>query len=518
VEVKNNNIRKKAIIFIIILFLLFIVILLGLKKHFAGVVITGDYVVTTEKVNIYRNDEIVGFLEKDIILKVKEDKDNEQHLNIVGNNYYIRKKGIKNSVMGEEGTSKRKEYIVDLGIKIRVNRLNLLQNGNTIMTVNEQFDFDVQKMDDKYYYVYFLDSIYQIKKEEAVIVSDNKEKMDIKYLYMPVIKEKCEDENCCKEDFANDVVKLLKEKGFYFITREDYDNYQKGYISLKKDPILIETSPSNTNKQLIINNPNIMVSEHNDYDYKINRYTTFNDIEELLAGKKVKNYTGKPATSVAVLNYHFFYDASKNEKCNQSICLEKSNFEKELKYLKDNNYKTVTIEEFKDWMNKKIELPAKSVLLTVDDGAMGTSKINGNILIPLLEKYETHATLFLITGWWKKENYLSDYLDVESHSNLMHEEGFCSGKTRGAKMLCYSYEDKIKDLQNSIKKLDSKVAFCFPFYAYDSQSIKAVKEVGFEIAFIGGYRKAKQSDDKYKIPRFPIQKSLSLNGFIDLIS
>ena len=102
---------------------------------------------------------------------------------------------------------------------------------------------------------------------------------------------------------------------------------------------------------------------------------------------------------IAVLNYHFFYDPTKGEKCDQSICLDVKKFREQLDYLKANNFKTLTMEEFRAWMYGEIELPEKSVLITIDDGAMGTGKDNGNKLIPLLEEYKMHATLFLISSW-----------------------------------------------------------------------------------------------------------------------
>ena len=48
---------------------------------------------------------------------------------------------------------------------------------------------------------------------------------------------------------------------------------------------------------------------------------------------------------IAVLNYHFFYN-SENEGCNESICLTTTKFREHLQYLKDNNYKTLTMKEF----------------------------------------------------------------------------------------------------------------------------------------------------------------------------
>ena len=230
---------------------------------------------------------------------------------------------------------------------------------------------------------------------------------------------------------------------------------------------------------------------------------------------QVKN---KPVTSqgIAVLNYHFFY--SDGESCGQNICLNTIKFEEQLKYLKDNGYKTLTMDEFVRWMYGEIELPEKSVLLTIDDGAMGTGMHNGNKLIPLLEKYEIHATLFLITGWWDIRNYQSEYLDIESHTYDMHNEGFCSGVARGARMLCSSYDVALSDLKKSIDITGSKNAFCYPFYAYDDDAIKVVKDAGFKVAFAGGSRKATKNSNKYAIPRYPIHSNISLDTFINYIS
>lgn len=220
---------------------------------------------------------------------------------------------------------------------------------------------------------------------------------------------------------------------------------------------------------------------------------------------------------IAVLNYHFFYDPDLGESCNQSICEKVKDFRAQLDYLKNNGYKTLTMKEFRDWMYGEIELPSKSVLITVDDGWMGTGTHNGNKLIPILEEYQMHATLFLVTGWWDVSNYQSDYLEIESHTNDMHISGYCEGKTRGAQMLCYDKEKRDEDLRKSIKATGSKTAFCFPFYAYDTDSIQSVKDVGFELAFVGGWRKVSRLDDKYKIPRFAIQKTTSLAEFARIV-
>lgn len=227
-----------------------------------------------------------------------------------------------------------------------------------------------------------------------------------------------------------------------------------------------------------------------------------------------KDTKKKVFKGVPVLNYHFFYE-KKSEGCDESICLKMDKFREQLKYLKDNGYKTLTINEFVDWMYGKKDIPAKSVLITIDDGAHGTSKINGNHLIPALEKYKMHATLFLITGWWDIKNYESSYLDIQSHTHNLHFESKCGHRS---KVNCIPYKELLDDLNKSIKVVGSKASFCFPFYDYSENSIKAVKEVGFKVAFVGGNRKATRNDNKYKIPRYPIYDYTTMEQFKNMIN
>ena len=221
---------------------------------------------------------------------------------------------------------------------------------------------------------------------------------------------------------------------------------------------------------------------------------------------------------VAVLNYHFFYDADAGEKCDLGNCTKTRDFRKQIEYLKENNFKTLTMREFRDWMYGVIEIPEKSVLITVDDGQLGTGFHNGNKLIPILEEYKVNATLFLITSWNDIKNYKSDYLDVESHTHDMHDGNKCSNKPRGSLLLCSSNDAVMYDLTTSISITKSNLGFCFPLYAYDDNSINLVKQAGFQMAFIGGGYKANRNIDKYHIPRYQILQSTSLDSFKSFVN
>ncbi len=217
---------------------------------------------------------------------------------------------------------------------------------------------------------------------------------------------------------------------------------------------------------------------------------------------------------IAVLNYHFFFEESERNICREDICEHMDDFREQLNYLRDNNYYTATMEEFVKWMYKEIDLPEKTVVITVDDGSWGTGKANGNHLIPTLEEYKMNATLFLITGWYDKANYESEYLTIQSHTHNLHYEAKCGYRS---KVNCVSYDTLLNDLKTSADIIKNTDSFCFPFYEYTSTSIKAVKEAGFKTAFTNGWRKASRNDDKYKIPRFPIQRTTTMSQFKNIV-
>ena len=136
---------------------------------------------------------------------------------------------------------------------------------------------------------------------------------------------------------------------------------------------------------------------------------------KLTDGEKSKN-------SLAVLMYHYFYDKTKGEKGKNGNWMEISKFEEQLKFLKENDYYFPTWEEVADFVDGKVDLPKKSVVVTMDDGHKSLYKL----AIPLLDKYKIPATAFIITKKFNSSNlekYKNSTIDFESHTNDMHHGG-----------------------------------------------------------------------------------------------
>ncbi len=211
------------------------------------------------------------------------------------------------------------------------------------------------------------------------------------------------------------------------------------------------------------------------------------------------------------MNYHFFYDDTLGEKCNQIICLKTSKFEEQLKYLSDNNYYTVSMEDLELFIDGKIRLPKNSVSITIDDGWTVVENA-----LPLLEKYKMRATVFLVTSWFNKEMFSFPYIEVHSHSHDLHNQGVCSGG-QGGGIKCLSKEVLLNDLTTSRQLLNNTTVFCYPFYEYNDYAINILKEAGFRMAFASGSYKIKKGANKFVLPRYVIFSSTTLNEFIKMV-
>ncbi len=300
------------------------------------------------------------------------------------------------------------------------------------------------------------------------------------------------------------------------LTKED--NYWKNYIPFNKEVILIkgkklyidDNSFYQFNLKEIKFNPIIIDGEKYYFEYLGHLvYVNKSDIEKGIE----TSYSAEIASSIAVLNYHYIVnkDAGELKECVQSICITDTQYEEELKYLKDNGYYTATMKDTELFLTGKVNLPKKTVVITIDDGWYVARNI------ALLEKYEMHGTLFLIGNLAQPDAYKSDYLEIHSHGWNIHNIGECPGNLGGA-ILCKDKQYLLDDLKKSRDSLNNTTYFCYPFYEYNERAIEILKEAGFTMAFKGGRVKAKPGVNLFKVPRYSITNSDTLKDFISYIS
>lgn len=244
-------------------------------------------------------------------------------------------------------------------------------------------------------------------------------------------------------------------------------------------------------------------------------YVKKGNIKEVINNNNTKL---KVRTDIRTLAYHQVYNNTIGETCPSapSICHPITQFEAHMKYLHDNNYLTLTMEELELFLDSKIRIPTKSIVITIDDGGKAYNAVN------IAEKYQTNITYFIITGRYNLEKTLifSNYVNYQSHTDNLHNNYKCPGGNQGGQLLCEKEDVILADLALSQEKLGGKkqvYVFAYPFFDFNERAIKLLKKADFRLAFIGQYGTngySYPSTDRYILKRKTIFSYDSLNTFI----
>ena len=103
----------------------------------------------------------------------------------------------------------------------------------------------------------------------------------------------------------------------------------------------------------------------------------------------VKEVTMVQPSGIPVLMYHKIGD----DKDNDAVIREDL-FREQMKFLKDNGYNPLTMDQLYDYVVNGAAVPEKPVVLTFDDGYADTY----SIVYPLMKEYGFAATVFVNPG------------------------------------------------------------------------------------------------------------------------
>lgn len=205
----------------------------------------------------------------------------------------------------------------------------------------------------------------------------------------------------------------------------------------------------------------------------------------------------------------------------------KEQFREQMEYLHKHGYTTLTLDEFKAYMNEKIDVPEKSVLITFDDGF----KDNYINAYPVLKEYDMKATLFVITGRIDRDSREYDPLDaqfltpeeIESSTDVFdyasHTHKFHERDGNGDAFLVSKPKEEIyDDIETSIDIVRTNTAFAYPFGAYDDETLEVLEELDVELAFTIKDGMAKPGGSLLEIPRRGIYPGTTMDIFELLIT
>ncbi len=212
---------------------------------------------------------------------------------------------------------------------------------------------------------------------------------------------------------------------------------------------------------------------------------------------------------IPVLAYHNIVPDESYVKDGYTVTVD--NFEKQLNYLDQNGYNTLTLEEFYNWKKNNKRIPEKSVLLTFDDGFYNIYYLAR----PILKKHNYHGSLFMIgnvtfdtTKSFDPKEYSTigldiinkpdDTLEYQSHTYDMHI--IVDGKPKVASASKKEIEEDFEKMKNLLHS----GYLVYPYYMENSTIREVLKEYNYKLAFRGESEKTVKSANEYQIPRIEI--------------
>jgi peptidoglycan/xylan/chitin deacetylase (PgdA/CDA1 family) len=244
---------------------------------------------------------------------------------------------------------------------------------------------------------------------------------------------------------------------------------------------------------------------------------TFTEGQRVIIPVKPWNPIGVEATGyqlVPILCYHNFGPQSKGR-----LLLGASQFEQQMRYLKTEGYRVISLGDFIEWMEGKRQLPKRSVVLTFDDGYRAFREF----AYPVLKELGFTATLFVYTdyigagrnalGWNDLKALEAEGFDVQAHSKTHGDLRKAVGESdaQHAQRLQLELAEPLKLFQRHLGRSSDRLAY--PYGRADDDVVAKAKEIGYVAAFTVRRQGSPAFVQPLRVNRSQIYSEMSLEDF-----
>ncbi len=240
----------------------------------------------------------------------------------------------------------------------------------------------------------------------------------------------------------------------------------------------------------------------------------FNDRETIAPGQEViipRKPFGLGGVSlqgyqtVPVLSYHQFSATESNK-----MTVTKSAFLEQMKFLKENGYRVITLDQLFDFLDFKAPLPRKSVVITIDDGWRSAYEI----AYPILKAQGFPATLFVYTdlilggektlSWDLVKELAENGIDIQCHTKS-HFDLTLIDKKDSFKDYFNRVEEEISACTNLVKKRVNRQAryLAYPFGTTNHLVVALLKKHGYR-----GAVTVKRGGNPFFVQNFRVNRSM----------
>ncbi|HEU4469884.1 MAG TPA: polysaccharide deacetylase family protein [Flavisolibacter sp.] len=198
---------------------------------------------------------------------------------------------------------------------------------------------------------------------------------------------------------------------------------------------------------------------------------------------------------VPVLCYHHIREIQMASKANKGYEVTIAQFKQQMKTLADSGYKSITPEEYYNYLTKGTALPEKPVMITFDD----TSEEHFTIAKPEMEKYGFKGVYFIMTISIGRPRYMTkeqikqlsdDGHVIASHTWDHHRvDKYIVGDrtvTEGKKQKTVNdWDVQLAGSKTKLEEITGKTVeyFAYPFGIWSKSGIPEIEKRGYKMAF-----------------------------------
>ncbi|HJR01007.1 MAG TPA: polysaccharide deacetylase family protein [Methylomirabilota bacterium] len=187
---------------------------------------------------------------------------------------------------------------------------------------------------------------------------------------------------------------------------------------------------------------------------------------------------------VPILTYHNLGEQPKGR-----LVLAAASFREQMRYLKTNGYRVVSLAEFVEFTRLNRQLPQRAVVLTFDDGYRAFK----DHAYPVLKELGFTATLFIYTDWvgagrgslsWADLRELSAAgMDIQAHSKTHADLRRAQGETEAqyARRMQAELEQPQELFNRNLGR--RSLILAYPYGRWEEGLLPKVKEHGYIAAF-----------------------------------
>jgi len=246
----------------------------------------------------------------------------------------------------------------------------------------------------------------------------------------------------------------------------------------------------------------------------LNHIFSFGKVLQKSADGAKLYFKGEREMDCRILLYHEFTE-SEPEAASFGVISTPQRFEENLLHLLKKGYSIIPLAFLLDYNAGKRALPAKSVILTFDDGY----ESNYSLIYPILQKYNVPATIFVVVSsmdqpgklTWEqmREMEQSGLVDIQSHSLHHHDHSQMSGD-----MLHDYIGTSFAAIEEHLGAEQFRI-LAYPYGKYSDLSVNIAKQYDVCMQVTTAWRALNMDDLRlHSLPRINVSYDKDINALL----